>query len=55
MAALRRLPALGPLLSRLTLSLQVDDAATRTALDWRPPVSSESGLAATARAFLARA
>jgi nucleoside-diphosphate-sugar epimerase len=55
MAALRRLPALGPLLSRLTLSLQVDDEATRTALDWHPPVSSESGLAATARAFLAQA
>jgi nucleoside-diphosphate-sugar epimerase len=48
---LHRLPKLGPLLSRLTLSLQVDDAETRTALDWRPPVSPEIGLAATARAF----
>jgi nucleoside-diphosphate-sugar epimerase len=48
---LRRLPKLGPLLSRLTLSLQVDDAETRAALDWRPPVSPEIGLAATATAF----
>jgi UDP-glucose 4-epimerase len=48
-AALRRLPALGPLLARLTLSLQVDDAATRRVLDWTPPVSPETGLAVTAR------
>ena len=54
MAVLRRLPALEPLLLRLTLSLQVDDSETRAALDWRPPVSSEIGLAATARAFLPR-
>ena len=51
LAVLRRLPKLGPLLSRLTLSLQVDDAETRAALDWRPPVSPEIGLAATAAAF----
>ena len=51
LAVLRRLPKLGPLLSRLTLSLQVDDADTRAALDWRPPVSPEIGLAATAAAF----
>jgi nucleoside-diphosphate-sugar epimerase len=51
LAMLRRLPKLGPLLSRLTLSLQVDDAATRAALDWRPPVSPEIGLAATAVSF----
>jgi nucleoside-diphosphate-sugar epimerase len=50
-AMLPRLPKLGPLLSRLTLSLQVDDAATRAALDWRPPVSPETGLAATAVSF----
>jgi nucleoside-diphosphate-sugar epimerase len=50
-AALRRLPALGPLFARLTLSLQVDDAATRRLLDWTPPVSPETGLAATARDF----
>jgi nucleoside-diphosphate-sugar epimerase len=53
-AALRRLPVLGPLVARLTLSLQLDDRATRRLLDWRPPVSSEAGLAATARDFLQR-
>jgi nucleoside-diphosphate-sugar epimerase len=51
LAVLHRLPKLGPLLSRLTLSLEVDDAETRAALDWRPPVSPEIGLAATAAAF----
>ncbi len=51
LAVLRRLPKLGPLLSRLTHSLQVDDAETRAALDWRPPVSPEIGLGATAEAF----
>jgi nucleoside-diphosphate-sugar epimerase len=51
LAVLRRLPTLGPLFTRLTLSLQVDDAETRAALDWRPPVSPEIGLAATAAAF----
>jgi nucleoside-diphosphate-sugar epimerase len=50
-AALRRLPALGPLFARLTLSLQVDDTATRRLLDWSPPVSPETGLAGTARDF----
>jgi len=54
LAVLRQVPMLGPLLSRLTLSLQVDDAETRAALDWRPPVSPETGLAATATAFRAR-
>jgi nucleoside-diphosphate-sugar epimerase len=53
-AALRGLPGLGPLVKRLTLSLQVDDAATRALLDWLPPVSSEIALAATARAFRTR-
>lgn len=51
LAMLHRLPKLGPLLSRLTVSLEVDDAETRAALDWRPPVSPEVGLAATAAAF----
>jgi nucleoside-diphosphate-sugar epimerase len=50
-AAIRVLPVLGPLIKRLTLSLQVDDQTTRALLDWLPPVSSEAGLAATARAF----
>jgi nucleoside-diphosphate-sugar epimerase len=54
LAMLRSLPKLGPLLSRLTLSLQVDDAETRAALDWRPPVSGKTGLAATAAAFRGR-
>lgn len=53
-AALRPLPVIGPRLARLTLSLQVDDSATRTALDWSPPVTAAAGLAATARAFAAR-
>ena len=51
LAVLRQVPKLGPLLSRLTLSLQADDAETRVALDWQPPVSPEIGLAATAAAF----
>jgi len=51
LAVLRRFPMLGPLLARLTISLQVEDAETRAALDWRPPVSPEIGLAATAAAF----
>jgi nucleoside-diphosphate-sugar epimerase len=50
-AACRRLPALGAFFARLTLSLQVDDSATRHLLGWVPPVSPEIGLAATARAF----
>jgi nucleoside-diphosphate-sugar epimerase len=48
---LRSLPALGPLAARLTLWLQVDDAATRRLLDWTPPVPHETGLVATARDF----
>jgi nucleoside-diphosphate-sugar epimerase len=54
LAMLRTLPKVGPLLSRLTLSLQVDDAETRATLDWRPPVSPEIGLAATAAALRER-
>jgi nucleoside-diphosphate-sugar epimerase len=50
-ATLRPLPAIGPRLARLTLSLQVDDSATRAALDWHPPISAADGIAATARAF----
>jgi nucleoside-diphosphate-sugar epimerase len=50
-ATLRPVPALGPLVARLTLSLQVDDSATRALLDWAPPVPTETGLANTARAF----
>ena len=50
-ALLRSIPALGPLAARLTLSLQVDDSATRALLGWEPPVPVEIGLATTARAF----
>jgi nucleoside-diphosphate-sugar epimerase len=53
-ALLRPLPTLGPPLARLTLSLQVDDALTRTRLGWRPAISAEEGLTATARAFAGR-
>ena len=54
LSMLRRVPKLGPLLARLTLSLQVDDAETRAVLDWRPAVSPEIGLAVTAAAFRGR-
>jgi nucleoside-diphosphate-sugar epimerase len=52
--ALRGLPGIGQKLARLTTSLQVDDSATRAALDWSPPISAAAGLAATARAFAGR-
>ena len=51
MIGLCRLPMLGLPLSRLAASLQVDDAETRTVLNWQPPVSVEAGLAATAAAL----
>jgi len=51
----RHLPLAGPLLARLTLSLQVDDSATRERLGWAPPVSAAEGLAMTARDFAAAA
>ena len=51
LAALHLFPALGSLISRLTLSLQVDDGETRAALAWSPAVLPEIGLTATARAF----
>jgi UDP-N-acetyl-alpha-D-quinovosamine dehydrogenase len=50
-AVLRRLPGLGPAACRLSLSLQVDDGATRAALGWTPPVAAEAALLATARAI----
>jgi nucleoside-diphosphate-sugar epimerase len=53
-AALHPVPMFGALIARLTLSLQIDDRETRDALDWLPPVSSDIGLAATARAFRER-
>jgi nucleoside-diphosphate-sugar epimerase len=54
LAALRRFPVVGPLFARLTLSLQVEDAETRSLLSWRAPVLPETGLAATAASFRAR-
>jgi nucleoside-diphosphate-sugar epimerase len=51
---LRALPGLGPLLARLTLSLQVDDSITREALGWQPTIASAEALAATAAAFRRR-
>ncbi len=53
-AALRALPRLGPAISRLTLSLAVDDGATRAVLGWAPPAAAEAGLITTARAIAAR-
>ena len=53
-ALLRHTPGFGPRLASLTLSLQVDDSATRQLLGWAPPVAAEAGLLATARAFAAR-
>jgi nucleoside-diphosphate-sugar epimerase len=50
-AMLRSIPALGPLVARLTLSLQVDDSQTRALLDWVPRIPTETGLAITAHAF----
>ena len=49
-AALRLLPAFGDAVAVLTLSLQVDDAATRGALGWSPPAAAAAALVATARA-----
>ena len=51
LAALAGLPALGSVLSRLTLSLQAEDNETRRMLDWRPATATEAGLAAMARAY----
>jgi nucleoside-diphosphate-sugar epimerase len=54
LAGLRAAPVLGPALSRLTLSLQLDDAETRRLLGWSPRVTTETGLAATAASFARR-
>jgi len=53
-AVLRRLPGIGPAVCRLSLSLQVDDGATRAALGWSPPFAAEAALLATARAVAGR-
>ena len=54
LAALRTLPGIGPKLSPLTLSLQVDDSPTRALLGWKPPVGVAPALAAAAGAFAKR-
>lgn len=51
LAAMRLVPPLAPALSRLTLSLQVDDAETRRTLGWCPTVATGPALAAAARSF----
>ena len=48
---LQATPGIGPRMAALTRSLQADDAATRTALGWTPPVQAVEGLARTGRAF----
>lgn len=53
-AALRRLPGIGPAAARLSLSLRVDDSASRALLGWRPPFSARAALIATASAMAAR-
>ena len=53
LAAVGILPTIGPLLSRLTGSLQVDDSATHAMLGWVPPVPAATALRETARTFAA--
>lgn len=53
-AAMRRVPPLAPALSRLTLSLQANDAETRQTLGWAPAVATAAALAAAARGFARR-
>jgi nucleoside-diphosphate-sugar epimerase len=53
-AGLRRVPRLGAAVRRLTLSLQVDDSATRMGFGWRPPLAAAAALSETARAFAAK-
>jgi UDP-glucose 4-epimerase len=53
-ALLRKTPGIGPRVASLTLSLRVDDSATRQLLAWTPPVATEAGVLATARAFAGR-
>jgi nucleoside-diphosphate-sugar epimerase len=53
-SALSVLPSVGPAVSILTSSLQVEDGETRRTLGWSPAVTTEAGLAATARAYQCR-
>lgn len=54
LAGLRAAPVLGSSVSRLTLSLQLDDAETRRLIGWAPRVAPETGLAAAAASFAQR-
>lgn len=45
------MPRMGPQIRRLTESLQIDNFKIGDVLGWRPPHSTEQGLAATARWF----
>lgn len=54
LGAVRRVPPLAPTLSRLSLSLQVDDSETRRSLGWRPAAATEPALAAAARSVARR-
>jgi UDP-N-acetyl-alpha-D-quinovosamine dehydrogenase len=47
----RALPGIGRRIARLTQSLQIDDAATRAELGWRPSIDAEEALALTAASF----
>jgi nucleoside-diphosphate-sugar epimerase len=51
LAALRAAPPFAPALSRLTRSLEVDDAATRQILGWTPAVPPQEGLTRMAADF----
>jgi len=53
-AALRAPPGLGPAVARLTLSLEVDDSASRAVLGWVPPVAAAEALTAAAQALSPR-
>jgi nucleoside-diphosphate-sugar epimerase len=48
--ALRLLPGIGPAVAPLTLSLEVDDAESRTRLGWAPPHPADAALQSTALA-----
>jgi nucleoside-diphosphate-sugar epimerase len=54
LTGLRAAPVVRPAVSRLTLSLQLDDAETRRLVGWAPRVAPEAGLAAAAASFARR-
>jgi UDP-glucose 4-epimerase len=54
LSPVRYLPFVGAATSRLTGSLQVNDAESRQLLGWHPPIPAEEGLHLTARAAIVR-